>query len=324
MTTRGLAEREVIAILRKQFDINPKLPLGFDEDVAALSSGKGELVILKSDMLVGKTDMPPRMTLRQAARKAVVATVSDFAAKGVQPKALLIALGLSNPVRRKSVDQIGQGLSGAAREYGCRIIGGDTSQTDDLIIDCIGFGVAETSKVLRRDGARPDDIVATTGDFGKTGAGLRILLSKNRQMMHSFPSLVRSVLHPVARLSIGMKLAKTRRVTASIDSSDGLAWSLHEIARLSNVNIVLDDIPVARETMAYAKTRYVNPESLALFGGEEYELVFTIERSAFESVKRMIPPIRRIGTVTRGGGEVKARIGNKVRRIEPRGYQHFS
>jgi thiamine-monophosphate kinase len=324
MTTRGLAEREIIAILRKQFDTKPNLPLGFDEDVAALQSGKNELVILKSDMLVGKTDIPPGMTLKQAARKAVVATVSDFAAKGVQPKALLTGLGLASPVSRESVNQLAQGLSGAAREYGCRIIGGDTSQTDDLIIDCIGFGVAEKSKILRRDGATPDDIVATTGDFGKTSAGLRILAARNRQMIHSFPSLVRSVLHPVARLSIGIKLAKTRKVTASIDSSDGLAWSLHEIARLSNVDIVLDNIPVARETLAYAKTNRISPDNLALFGGEEYELVLTIKSSSFGRLKGMFPSLRRIGTVNRGSGEVRARIGNKVRRVEPRGYQHFA
>jgi thiamine-monophosphate kinase len=324
MTPRGLSEREIIAILRKQFDIKLKLPLGFDDDVAALPSGKSELIILKSDMLVGETDIPPGMTLRQAARKAVVATVSDFAAKGVQPKALLIALGLASPVLRESVNELSQGLSRAATEYGCRIIGGDTSQTNDLIIDCIGFGVTESGSILRRKGARPDDIVATTGDFGKTSAGLRILSARNKRMIRDFPGLVRSVLHPVAKLSTGIKLAKTGKVTSSIDSSDGLAWSLHEIARLSKVNIFLDNIPVAHETLTYAKTNRVDQEDLALYGGEEYELVFTLDRGAFESVKRKIPSIKRIGRVERGSGEVRARVRNMVRRVEARGYQHLS
>lgn len=322
--TRGLTEREIIEILRRQFNIEPKLPMGFNDDVAALPSGKGELVILKSDMLVGKTDIPPGMTLRQAARKAVVATVSDFAAKGVQPKALLTGLGLASPVSRESVNQIAQGLSQGAREYGCRIIGGDTSETSDLIIDCIGFGISETRRILRRDGARPDDIVVTTGDFGKASAGLRILLARNNRLRRSFPRLVRSVLHPVARLPIGLKLAKTGNVTASIDSSDGLAWSLHEIARLSNVNITIDNLPVDGEALAYAREIRTDPESLALHGGEEYELVFTIKRSAFGNLERMFPTLRRIGNVTRGTGEVIARIQNTVRRVEPHGYQHFT
>jgi thiamine-monophosphate kinase len=324
MTTRGLVEQEIIAILRRQFNTKPRLPLGFDDDVAAIPSGKQRLFVLKSDMLVGTTDVPPGMTLRQAARKAVVATVSDFASKGVAPRALLVALGLTGPVRRENVNLIARGLSEAATEYGCRIIGGDTCQTDDLIIDCMGFGLAETSKILRRDGASPDDVVATTGDFGKTSAGLRVLLAKDKQAMQKYPILVRSVLYPVAKLTTGLKLAGTRKVTSSIDSSDGLAWSLHEVARLSDVNIVLDRIPVSPQAQAYARANRLDPTDLALYGGEEYELVVTIKRSAYERVKAMIPNLRRIGIVEKGNGEVRAGIQNRVRKVEPRGYQHFS
>jgi thiamine-monophosphate kinase len=324
MTTRGLAERDIIAVLKKQFDVKPKLPLAFDDDVAGIPSGKGELFVLKCDMLVGETDIPPGMTLRQAGRKAIVATVSDFAAKGVRPKGLLIGLGLESPVRSETVNELAQGLSEAAREYGCRIVGGDTAQTKDLIVDCIGFGIAETAKILRRDGARPGDIVAVTGEFGETSAGLRILLARNKQMIREFPSLVRSILHPMARLSTGLKLARTQKVTSSIDSSDGLAWSLHEIARLSNVDIVLDRIPVAKEAIVYARETHVNPEDLALFGGEEYELVITVKKGSFERLKAMIPTLRKIGKVEKGNREVRTRIGSKVRRVEPRGYQHFS
>ena len=324
MTRAGLTEREIIAILTKQFSAKPRLPLGFDDDVAALPSKRRELFVLKSDMLVGKTDVPPGMTLRQAARKAVVATISDFAAKGVQPKALLIALGLASPVRPRTVNQIAQGLLEGAREYDCRIVGGDTSQTNDLIIDCIGFGLADPGKILRRDGARPGDIVAVTGDFGKTSAGLKILLSRAKPTTRKYQALVRSITHPVARLTTGLKLAQTQSVNSSIDSSDGLAWSLHEIARINHVDIVLETIPVAREVRTFASTEKLNPEELALFGGEEYELVVTIKKSRFEKVQKTIPSLRRIGRVEKGHGEVWTITGNKTRRVEPRGYQHFS
>src|SRR6266705_3564887 len=227
MAKTGLTEREIIGIFKRRFDSGPKLPLGFDDDVAAFPMSQGRLVVLKTDMLVGHTDVPPGMTLGQAARKAVVATVSDFAAKGVQPKGLLISLGLVPPVRLSTVNEIVSGLEKGAREYDCRIIGGDTSETDDLVIDCIGFGVAEPERILRRNGARPGDIIAVTGTFGKTAAGLRILLSKNNALVRRFSKLVESVTHPVARLETGLKLASSRAVHSSIDSSDGLAWSLH-------------------------------------------------------------------------------------------------
>src|SRR5881397_2771000 len=150
-----IGEREMIRLLTGIYGTNHKLPLGYEDDIAAIPILGKNWMILKSDMLVGSTDVPRGMSLRQAARKAVVATVSDFAAKGVRPKALLVSLGLISPVKRSMVLQLGQGLSQGAREYGCRIIGGDTSESKDLIIDCIGFGLAKPQNILRRDGAKP-------------------------------------------------------------------------------------------------------------------------------------------------------------------------
>src|SRR5215831_11765013 len=98
MKRKGLSEREIIAVLRTHFESGPRLPLGFDDDVAIYPFGKTQHVVVKTDMLVGTTDVPAGMTFGQAARKAVVATVSDFAAKGIQPRALMIALGLPLPV----------------------------------------------------------------------------------------------------------------------------------------------------------------------------------------------------------------------------------
>jgi thiamine-monophosphate kinase len=323
MAKNGLTEREIIRILRRRFGSGPRLPLGFDEDVAAYPMSSRRLVVLKADMLVGSTDVPPGMRLGQAARKAVVATVSDFAAKGVQPRGLLVSLGLAPPVSRSIVNEIASGLERGAREYHCRIIGGDTSETDDLVIDCVGFGFTETGKILRRDGAKPGDIVAVTGDFGKTTAGLRIMLGKRRRWPPRFSKLVHSVLHPSARLETGLKLVHTGFVNSSIDSSDGLAWSLHEIARLSNVNVVLERIPIAGDVEAFAKEEELSAEALALFGGEEYELIVTIQKDRFARVKRVVPSLLRIGVVEKGGGGLRVRYKDRMVSVEPRGYEHF-
>ena len=324
MAKTGLTEREIIGIFKRRFDSGPKLPLGFDDDVVAFPMSQGRLVVLKTDMLVGSTDVPPGMTLRQAARKSVVSTVSDFAAKGVQPRGLLVSLGLPPPVRLSSVKEIALGLKRGASEYGCRILGGDTSETHDFVIDCIGFGFGGTGGILRRDGARLGDVVAVTGEFGKTSAGLQILFGNKKPWPRRFSKLVHSVLHPVARLQTGLKLARSGLVSSSIDSSDGLAWSLHEIARLSDVNIVLEEIPVAQEVKVFAKENGLVSEELALFGGEEYELVLTIKKDRFVSLRRKIPSLRRIGNVESGPGDVIARFGGKPRKVEPRGYEHFT
>ena len=324
MTKKGLTEREIIRVLKRHFDSNPKLPLGFDDDVSAFQLSKRRLVVLKTDMLVGRTDVPPGMTFEQAARKAVVATVSDFAAKGVQPKGLLISLGLVPPVRLSTVNEIVSGLKKSANQYHCRIIGGDTSETDDLVIDCIGFGFAQTGRILGRDGAKPGDIVVVTGDFGRTAAGLRLLLGNKRPWPRRFSKLISSVLYPSAKLETGLKLAQTGFVDSSIDSSDGLAWSLHEIARLSRVNIVLETIPVASDVKMFAREQGLVAEELALFGGEEYELVLAIKRDQFTKLRQRLPSLQKIGNVTIGSGKVIAHFGGRSGKVEPRGYEHFS
>lgn len=323
MRKTGLGEREIIRILTKSFRSKDSLPLGFDDDVAALSLSSREWAVLKTDMLVGSTDIPPGMSLTQAARKSVVATVSDFAAKGIRPLGLMISLGLPAPVKSSIVRQIAAGLNRAVKEYGCEIVGGDTGQSRDLVIDCAGFAIAAPGEVIRRDGARPGDVVAVTGGFGGSVAGLRILLARRKDYERRFPRLVKSVLHPVARLEEGIKLAKTRAVNSSIDSSDGLAWSLHEIARLSDVSIHLENIPIAPEAEAFAKAERVTASDLALYGGEEYELVVTIRRDKYARVKRKVPSLIRTGSVKAGHGEVTANIAGRSVTVDPRGWEHF-
>src|SRR5712691_9200522 len=189
---KGLTEHEIIRILTNQFAGQPGTPLGFDDDVSAIPFSTKTWIIVKTDMLVGSTDVPPGMTVQEAARKAAVATVSDFAAKGVRPRALMVSLGLQAPARKTTVQAIARGLRQAAREYQCKIIGGDTNQADDLVIDIIGVGFANPKTLVRRIGARPGDIIAVTGPFGKTSAGLRILTSKGTKDSANYPSLVRA------------------------------------------------------------------------------------------------------------------------------------
>src|SRR5205807_8659512 len=173
---KGLAEREIIQILTNQFAGQSGVPLGYDDDVSAIPFSPKTWIFVKTDMLIGSTDVPPGMTIQEAARKAVVATVSDFAAKGIKPHALMVSIALPAPAKTTTVQDIARGLGQAAREYKCKIIGGDTNQADDLIIDIVGVGLANPKELVRRRGARPGDVVAVTGSFGKPSAGLSILI----------------------------------------------------------------------------------------------------------------------------------------------------
>jgi thiamine-monophosphate kinase len=320
----SLGEREIIRILTRIYGRNHRLPLGYTDDVAAIPLSSRQWMVLKSDMLVASTDVPPTMKLWQVARKALVATVSDFAAKGVRPIALMVSLGLPASINRSGIQEIGAGLAKASSEYNCRIIGGDTGESKDLVVDTIGAGVAKPNQLIRRSGAKPGDLVAVTGAFGKSAAGLKILLSRKGAKSREERKLARTVLLPQAKLTEGLSLAKTGAVTSSIDSSDGLAWSLHEIARSSNVSIGLDKVPVDRDAERFARRLRVSAVELALYGGEEYELVVTIRAREFTRVKRLVPSLIRIGRVGRGRPDVGASIGGRLVEVEPRGWEHFT
>jgi thiamine-monophosphate kinase len=321
---KGLTEREIIRILTSRFAGQPGVPLGFDDDVSAIPFSSKTWIILKTDMLVGSTDIPPGMTVQEAARKAVVATVSDFAAKGVRPVAAMVSLGLPAPARKKTVQDIARGLRQASQEYHCKIIGGDTNQADDLVIDIAAVGFANPTTLVRRDGARPGDVVCVTGPFGKTSAGLRILRSGRQNDLAKYPSLIKAVRQPKARLTEGIALANSRAITSSIDSSDGFAWSLHQIAQSSRVGLSLHTIPIAAEVESFAKEHQLSSLELALYGGEEYELVMTVKPQRFDNLEHRVPALSRIGIVEKKPLGVRAHLLGRRIMVDARGWEHFS
>jgi thiamine-monophosphate kinase len=322
-----LGERRIIEIIQSRLDLMPGMPIPFGDDVSACDIGKGKIAVLKTDMLVGKTDVPAGMSLCQAARKSVVMNVSDFAAKGVRPSAALVSIGLPKELtEEKTIREIGKGLNDGAREYDTYIIGGDTGEALELVISLSLFGVAGRKRLMLRSGAKPGDILAVTGFFGKTSGGLKILLNHLDATGEIPRILVESVLTPHARLREGLALSRTGAVTAAIDSSDGLAWSLHEIARSSGVGALINKLPIAREAEIFAKDNKLDSLELALYGGEEYELVLAVKPKlwsrAREAVEKAGGQLLQIGKVT-DEKRVLLEMDGKSRRVEARGYEHF-
>jgi thiamine-monophosphate kinase len=266
------------------------------------------------------------MSLWQAARKALVMNISDFASKGVVPTAALVSLGLPRGCMRKDIEEIARGLNAGAREYGAYIIGGDTGEASDLIISVSLYGTAQKTVLMLRSGAKPGDVLAVTGFFGKSAAGLRLLLNNFSASAEMRDVLLGAVCMPKARLKEGLALGTSGAVTASIDSSDGLAWSLHEIGKMSDVGFIVNSVPVADEVRRFAEFNHLDPLELALYGGEEYELVVTVKpkswvdaESAVEAVGGRLLPI---GKVTKDT-QMLLDVDGKKRPIEARGWEHF-
>jgi thiamine-monophosphate kinase len=325
-TGEELGERGIIKLIQSRLTGMAGLPVPFGDDVSAVEIGKGRVAVLKTDMLVDKTDVPRGMSLWQAARKAVVMNVSDFAAKGVKPVALLVSLGLPRNFMRKDVEEIARGLNAGAREYGAYVIGGDTNEASDLVVSVSLFGTAKRKALMLRSGAKAGDIVAVTGFFGKTAAGLRLLLDGYAASKELREVLLASVCMPKARLCEGLALCGSGAVSASIDSSDGLAWSLHELARMSDVGFVVSSVPVADEVRRFAEFNGLDALELALHGGEEYELVVTVKPKRWVAAEmaveaaggRLLP----IGKVTRDR-QVLLNVNGEKCPVAARGWEHF-
>ena len=321
-----LGERKIIEVLSSYFEPMPDLPVPFGDDIAAVTLDQRKVAVLKTDMLVGKTDVPRNMSLWQAARKAIIMNVSDFASKGAQPTAALVSLGLPRDFMRKDIEEIARGLNAGAREYGAYIIGGDTGESSDLIISISLFGTAEKNALMLRRGAKPGDILAVTGFFGKSASGLRLLTDNYSLSPNLREVLLNAVCMPSAKLKEGLALGNSCAVSASIDSSDGLAWSLHEIGKMSQVGFSVNSIPVADEVKRFAEFNHLDPFELALYGGEEYELVVTIKpkgwvdaETAVEGVGGRLLPI---GKVMKDR-QVLLDVDGQKRVIEARGWEHF-
>jgi thiamine-monophosphate kinase len=325
-SSENLGEHKIVELIQSRLTAMPSSPVPFGDDVSAVNLGKGQVAVLKTDMLVGKTDVPRGMSLWQAARKAVVMNISDFAAKGVEPMAVLVSLGLPRHLMRKEVDEIARGLNAGAREYGAYVVGGDTNEASDLTMAISLFGTAKRKNLMLRTGAKAGNIVAVTGFFGKTAAGLRLLLDGYAASKELREVLLRSVCMPKARLPEGRALCNSGAVSASIDSSDGLAWSLHELARMSGVGFVVNSVPVADEVRCFAEFNGLDPLELALYGGEEYELVVTVKpkrwavaETAVEAAGGRLLPI---GKTTRDK-QMLLDVDGEKRMVEARGWEHF-
>ncbi len=314
-----LDEKQIIRIFAN------KLGISNLDDVALIDNG----IVIKSDMLVASTDVPSGMKPWQAARKSIVSCISDLAAKGVRPHAAVISLGIpkSCSMRRPDIEGLAEGFAIASKEFGVKIVGGDTNEAGELVIDCSMIGFPRF-KVPTRNGAKPGDYVIVSGAFGFAPAGLAILLQNANEITVSSSSrrfrkhAVKSVLEPHPRQSFGLALA--RYFSSSIDSSDGLAVSLYELTSQSErVDIIIYNIPAAEGLDKFAEENSLDKHELVFHGGEEYEIVATIShtkiRQAEAAARKAGVSLHVIGRVQRGSGNVFVR--NNL--LENRGYMHF-
>ncbi len=303
---RDFTEEQLIDIISSLVDYPEESVVPFGDDAAAFKLNR-EAIVLTTDMLVSSTDILPGMKLRHVGRKIVVMNYSDLAAKGAKPLYFLCSMGIPRETPIKDFKELIKGINETAKHYDSFFVGGDLNRSDELILSGTAIGTVKPEKAMKRRGAKPEDIVAVTGFFGYTGAAYKILMEEKRgKTIEVEEKIVEETFKPRARVKEGIILSESSAVTSCIDSSDGLAVSLHTLAKINGVGFKIDHVPIAREVTEYAAKHGLSPIDLALYGGEEYELVFTVKPEKWLELEEKMREERRkiymIGVTTKKQG----------------------
>ena len=306
-----------------------------NDDVSIISSNKnlkrGVKLVFKCDMLVEDTDVPSVMKPWQIARKSVVSCVSDFSAKGIKPFYVsLISVGIPTTYSEDDISGLVKGFKMSSREFGIMFVGGDTNQSNELVIDCSMIGFSDNDKIPPRNGAAPGDSIIVSGEFGYPAAGLKIINGGARATGNFKGKSISSVIKPKPQQKFGIALAKY--FSSSIDSSDGLAVSLYELAAQSKVNFFITKIPSAKGIGRFTRDNdSLESHELIFYGGEEYHIVATVPSQNMKrlesTAKKLGLKILVIGNVTKGNGKVFLAGSENARKrlslLDNRGYLHL-
>jgi thiamine-monophosphate kinase len=327
------------------------LLLGIGDDAAIIGqSGRGEMVVT-TDLLVEEIDfrldtMPPRLL----GHKALAVSLSDIAAMGARPRWSLLSIGLPREIwETPFVDDFYEGFFALASRHGVSLVGGDVSRTPErIVVDSIVLGETRRGRAILRAGASPGDHIFVTGTLGGSAAGLCLLERGARlkgrgasltghpasMMKRRAPSgealaveeLLLRHLRPEARVEWGELLGALRLATAMIDLSDGLSSDLQHLCRESRVGAIIEAsrVPVNPFIRGLRDDEF-DPLALALHGGEDFELLFTVSPRNLKRLPGEVRgvPITYLGDVTNEAGRVMLAEGAHRRRLKAHGFRHF-
>jgi thiamine-monophosphate kinase len=332
-----LGEFGLIERIRSKFDKRQsKTVFGIGDDAAVLDAGD-EYILISTDTLVEGIHFDlAYMPVQHLGYKSVAVNVSDIAAMNGKAEQITVTIALSNRFSVEAVDALYDGIKAACENYNVDLVGGDTtSSTSGLIISVSVIGRVAKNKVAYRSGAKENDIVCVTGDLGGAFMGLQVL-EREKQAFLSDPAMqprlekydyiVGRQLKPEARAEIILDLEEFGVIpTSMIDVSDGLASELLHISKESKVGVRVyeDKVPIDELTYETAVEFNLDPITCALNGGEDYELLFTINKSDQEKVKNH-PDVHMIGYIhPRQDQNVMITKSGTLVPLRAQGWDHF-
>lgn len=287
-----------------------------EDDCAVLDIGGDDFLLLTTDMLHRKTDFPQLMTGWQIGWMSVAVNLSDIASKGARPLGVMMAMGLPPDIELSFLEDIIKGMDDCTRKFNTYIIGGDTDSHDELTMTGTALGLIKKNLLVRRNGAKPKDLVCVTGNLGSAGAAI-MSLGKGIPVKSK---IMKALFEPAPRINEGIALVGTCAVSSMMDISDGLALSLHDIGTASNVGFTIyeDRLPVLPEV-----TDLLEGDELlqaVVYTGGDFELLFTVPPDKL-SIVASACPLTVIGEVINEG--IFIQRANGLEELKGKGYEHF-
>lgn len=314
------------------------LRLGVGDDAAVIDVPAGRALLTTADMLVeGIHFLWSGTRARSLGRKAIAANISDIAAMGGVPGWALLSIGIPPGAMVEDVEELYAGMGEMASRYGVALAGGDTVRSEQWVISVTLLGIAVREPFTRR-GGRDGDLILVTGRVGDAAAGLYLLLNKDIDytgLSGEAEYLLSRHLDPTPRVREAMVLAEHGGVTAMIDVSDGVASEVHHICRNSGCGAQLDlaSLPVSPQAQKLASVTGQTAINWALYGGEDYELLFTAPPDVAPDLIKHLreaagAPATVIGRLTGVSPGVSAREltpgGVRYVPVPAGGYNHFN
>ncbi|SHO60880.1 thiamine-phosphate kinase [Algoriphagus zhangzhouensis] len=332
-----LGEFGLIDHLSEKIEIKNNSSLtGIGDDAAVIEGGDHVKVVTTDLLLEGVHFDLSYAPLPHVGFKAVAVNVSDVAAMNAIPKQITVSIALSNRFSVEAVDALYSGIRAACEHYGVDLIGGDTTASrSGLVISVTAIGEAKKEEISYRNGAKVNDILCATGDLGAALVGLQIL-EREKQVFLANPDMRPDLekytivtgrqLRPDARMDIIHELKEAGVVpTSMMDISDGLASEIFHICKASNVGATIyeDKLPIDKQTFDTAVELNLDPITCVLNGGEDYELLFTIDQKDFSKLEKH-PDIHFIGHMTKPeeGKFLVTKSGTAVP-LKAQGWKHF-
>lgn len=307
-------------------------------DDAAVIKNEEEVTLVSTDMLVEGIHFDLMYTpLKHLGYKSVVVNLSDIFAMNAIPSQITVSVAISNKYSLEAMQEFYDGIFTACKMYNVDLIGGDTtSSPKGMVISITAIGQARANKVVFRNGAKKGDIICVTGDLGASYLGLQIL-EREKQVYLAHPGvqpeldksqyLIERQLKPEAQRGAIEFFSREGVVpTSMIDISDGLASELLHICQQSGTGAYIEEgkVPIHPDTERTALEFKLDPITCALHGGEDYELLFTIDEKDLEKI-RFMPEVFIIGEMTDVADGIKLHTtGGNIYNITAQGWNHFT